>query len=66
MDDIWEFDVMGSTHDLLQQGLTEPFHSRIVLSKTEFPDHDIASETAALWHMSNDRDRMTTKVLTRI
>lgn len=66
MTDIWEFDVLGSTHDLLQQGQCEPFRTRIVLSKAEFPDHTIASETAAMWHMSGKGDRLTTNVLTRI
>jgi len=66
-DDIWEFDVSASTHDLLQQGLTEPFKSRIVLSKEEFPDFLIAENTAGMWSMTGKKDdRMCTATRIRI
>jgi len=60
---MWEFDVIASTHDLLQEGITDAFRSRIVISDTEFTI-DEAVLFAAQWGCRDNR--MCTGVFLRI
>lgn len=46
-DDIWEFDVIGSEHDLVKVGIIATGRIRVILSKKEFPDFWDAHLTAA-------------------
>lgn len=50
----------ASTHDLLKEGKTEPFHSIIVLSDEEFPTFEEAELFAA--QMGCRGGRMATRV----
>lgn len=57
---MWRFDVWASTHDLLKEGKTEPFHSIIVLSDEELPTFEEAELFAA--QMGCRGGRMATRV----
>lgn len=46
-DDIWEFDVGGSDHDLVKVGIIHTGWIRVILSKQEFPEFWDAHLTAA-------------------
>jgi hypothetical protein len=43
----WSFDVIGSTHDLVKDGVVDAGRIRVVLSGVEFPTYVEASLMAA-------------------
>jgi hypothetical protein len=43
----WSFDVIGSTHDLVKEGIIDAGRIRVVLSGEEFPTYVEASLMAA-------------------
>lgn len=43
----WHFDVIGSTHDLVKEGVIDAGRIRVVLSLEEFPTYVEASLMAA-------------------
>lgn len=61
---IWSFDVIGSTHDLVKQGIIDAGRIRVVLSKEEFPTFVDAHLTAA--QIGCTVFPMVTNVLVRI